>query len=331
MSLDDAGILFLQGDKFLFGFGHAQSYELAYKRYHAAAIAGLPEAQNMLGMFHENGLGKPRDTNTALYWYRLAAERGSLDASNNLGRVYQNGVGCSVDYKQAQSCYATAADAGHVDAMVNLGHMLEKGLGSAVNCVLAFRWYERAAAKEYSKGMNAIGSLYYRGVPGCVDRDAELAVTWFRKSAKLVRARARGMVLTRGQGNAHALNNLGICYEEGQGVSRDLGIAKQMYKDAAGHNHANATNNYGYLLLLERRFDTAFCQFQLALALGSADAAYNLGTLYETGCSYENGEVCLSPDAHMAVKYYKLAAAKVFFYIFYYMYECVCVCICLSI
>jgi TPR repeat protein len=84
MSLDDAGLIFLQGDKFLFGFGHAQSYELAYKRYHSAATSGLAEASNMLGLMHENGLGRAKDTNAALYWYRSSDGQHNLDASNNL-------------------------------------------------------------------------------------------------------------------------------------------------------------------------------------------------------------------------------------------------------
>jgi TPR repeat protein len=84
MSLNDAGLIYLQGDKFLFGFGHAQSYELAYKRYHTAAEAGLAEASNMLGLMHENGLGRTKDSNAALYWYRMADGKNNLDASNNL-------------------------------------------------------------------------------------------------------------------------------------------------------------------------------------------------------------------------------------------------------
>lgn len=88
LSLNDAGMIFLQGDKFLFGFGQAQSYELAYKRYHTAATAGLAEASNMLGLMHENGLGRTKDTNAALHWYRSADGKGNLDASNNLYGFY---------------------------------------------------------------------------------------------------------------------------------------------------------------------------------------------------------------------------------------------------
>lgn len=217
------------------------------------------------------------------------------------GRIYQNGKGCNVDYKMAQSFYTKAAQGGNLDAMVNLGFLLENGFGSDKNLKMAFRWYEDAASKEYSKAMNSLGSCYYKGSVA-VERNPETAVHWFRKSAKL--------------GNAHALNNLGICYEEGLGVNKDLGIAKQYYKDAAAHNHANATNNYGYMLLLEKSFDEAFRNFQLALALDSSDAAYNLGTIYETGCTYDNQENCLNADIEMSVKYYKLAAKKVSFAIF---------------
>lgn len=215
---------------------------------------------------------------------------------NLSGRVYQNGIGCNVDYKMSQSFYTKAANGGHLDAMVNLGFLLENGMGSDKNPRMAFRWYEDAASKEYSKAMNSLGSCYYKGIPG-VERNPETAVTWFRQSAKL--------------GNAHALNNLGICYEEGLGVNKDFGIAKQNYKDAAAQNHANATNNYGYMQLLEKSYDEAFRSFQLALALESSDAAYNLGNLYESGCIYDNGDICVNVDPEMAIKYYRLSAKKV--------------------
>lgn len=107
------------------------------------------------------------------------------------------------------------------------------------------------------------------------------------------------------------MNNLGICYEEGAGVCKDFGIAKQHYKEAAALSHANATNNLGYMLLLENQFDEAFRNFHLALALGSCDAAYNLGTLYETGCRH-NSELFLAQDYDMAIKYYLMASKQVF-------------------
>ncbi|KAJ3392704.1 hypothetical protein HDU92_008207 [Lobulomyces angularis] len=294
ISLDDAGKLYTQGDKFLFGYGFPQSYDLAYKRYQAAANAGFPEAFNMLGMMHENGLGQKRDMNLALQNYREAASKNCLDALNNLGRIYQNGLGCSVDYGTAQEYYTKAAEGGHLDAMVNIGYLLEHGLGSSANSEASFHWYNTAAEKGYAKAENAVGSCYYKGLVS-LKKNPEEAVKWFRKSSL--------------QGNSHAMNNLGICYEEGLGVSKDLGIAKQYYKESALLMHPSATNNYGYMLLLEHDYDEAIKNFHMSMHLGSAEGAFNLGNLYENGC-YHYSELILSTDLDMAIKYYKIAAKK---------------------
>ena len=237
ITLDDAGLLYIQGDRYLFGFGVAQSYEIAHRRYLVAARAGLPEAINMLGLMAENGLGQSKDMSLAFKWYKEASALGCLDSINNLGRIYQNGIGCAVELTAAREYYFNAANKGHLDASCNYGHFLEHGLGGEVNLQAAFQWYKLAADKNYAKGQNALGSIYHNGIQGYLEKNQEEAISLFRQAAA--------------QGNSHALNNLGICYEEGKGVAKDLGIAKQFYKEAASLKHPKATNNYGWILLLE--------------------------------------------------------------------------------
>jgi tetratricopeptide (TPR) repeat protein len=70
------------------------------------------------------------------------------------------------------------------------------------------------------------------------------------------------------QGNAHAQNNLGICYEEGLAVPRDYSKAKEYYKKASDANHPSATNNLGFIYLLERNYGEALKTFHIAAALG---------------------------------------------------------------
>lgn len=121
ISLKDATMLYLQGDKYLLGYGLPKSYDLAYKRYYTAAEAGLPEAANMLGTIFENGLGKKKDMVAAIKWYKVSASNGCSDAMNNLGRIYQCGLGVKVDYHIARQCYADGAAEGNLDCMVNMG------------------------------------------------------------------------------------------------------------------------------------------------------------------------------------------------------------------
>ena len=52
------------------------------------------------------------------------------------------------------------------------------------------------------------------------------AVEWFEKSANL--------------GHSTAMYNLGICYEEGTGVTKDVNQAREWYTKAIAQGHANA-------------------------------------------------------------------------------------------
>ncbi len=62
--------------------------------------------------------------------------------------------------------------------------------------------------------MNALGSLYYNDT-----KDFTQAAEWFKKASE--------------KGCARSLNNLGLCYEYGNGVEKDRDMAYQLYKESA--------------------------------------------------------------------------------------------------
>ncbi|TPX67337.1 hypothetical protein SpCBS45565_g03874 [Spizellomyces sp. 'palustris'] len=293
LTIDDAQKLFLQGDKYLLGFGVIRSYDIAFKRYMAAAKFGLPEAINMLGLMFEHGLGRPKDMAAAIKWYQQSANKAHPESLTNMARIHETGKGVPTDPKTAYELYLLAAEAGHLDAMCSLGNLLETGSGCTKNAAEAVRWYRVAAEQDCPRAQNALGSAYYRGIG--VAKDYGEAVVWYRRAAEC------------GDPNAH--NNLGICYEEGLGVAKDVVMAKTLYKLAAEARHSSGVNNLGYLCMTENNFMEAIRLFHLALSLGSIDAAYNLGILYETGCRDGEGAI-LNPDWEMASRYYKEAADK---------------------
>lgn len=49
------------------------------------------------------------------------------------------------------------------------------------------------------------------------------------------------------QGNAAAQHNLGVMYEQGQGVAQNYQQAVQWYQKAANQGHAKAQGNLGYM------------------------------------------------------------------------------------
>eukprot|EP01135_Chromosphaera_perkinsii_P010824 Nk52_evm19s2241 gene=Nk52_evmTU19s2241 len=288
---EDAVALCVQGDKYLFGYGLAKSYDTAFKRYMAAAKFGLPAACNMVGTMFENGLGREIDLPSAVYWYKEAAENDLGDALNNLGRLHENGKGVEKCVKTAEDYYRKAAENGHADAQANLGYLYEKGLiGLEPNYELANDWYKQSAYQGYAKGMNHYGSMYYHGL-GC-QRNPTAAVEWYRKGAS--------------QGHAPSQNNLGICYEEGAGVPKDLAMAKEMYHLSASQEYPSGLNNLGYMYLMERDYQEADRLFRIAAAKDCIDAEFNLGLMTESGHAVGSGKC----DMKNAVKFYTSAANR---------------------
>jgi TPR repeat protein len=290
---DDMKRVYLQGEKHLLGYGVPQSYEKAYSRFEIAAKNGLAEASTMLGVMCEFGLGHRKDMATAFKHYTHASNLNNADAMNHLGRLYEIGKGCEVSPKTAFGLYKRASAIGHNDATTNYAYMLEHGVGCNTNKQLAVETYKIASDAGYARAQNALGSCYYRG--SGVKKDYFMACMLFRRASD--------------QGYPHAQNNLGICFEEGNGVPKDLSQAKLHYQWASEKKHPGGTCNLGYILLLERSYLDAIEKFYIAKALGSVEACFQLGMLYENGCADRFG-VVLKQDLDMALRFYHEAGQQ---------------------
>lgn len=309
--VEGAEALCILGDKYLFGYGVNRCYDSAFKAYFKAATEfQSPEASNMLGSMYEYGLGTAINMENAIKLYTEAAELRNLEALNNLGRIYETGKGLpGKDLQKASFYYLRAAELGHADAQTNIGYLIEHSIGSTADQVSttlartgtaftqssiekAAEWYRLAAEKhDYARAQNFLGSLYYTGKGG-FRRDYQQALRLFNRAAD--------------QGNSHAQNNLGICYEEGVAVERNYEKAKQFYRKASEANHPSATNNLAFLFLLERNYGEAIKTFHIAAALGSVDALYNIGTIFEAGVLHPEGKA----EHALALRYFTEAAEK---------------------
>ena len=109
------------------------------------------------------------------------------------------------------------------------------------------------------------------------------------------------------QGDAKAQNNLGVCYEHGNGVPQDLGEAVKWYRKAAEQNDATAQNNLGICyanglgVVKDEAEAVKWCR--KAADQNLADAQYNLGICYAKGLGVVKDEV-------EAVKWYRKAAEQ---------------------
>jgi formylglycine-generating enzyme required for sulfatase activity len=120
------------------------------------------------------------------------------------------------------------------------------------------------------------------------DETLELAVDWYRKGAEA--------------GDGRAMANLGACYEQGQGVERDLKQAVDWYRKGAEAGDGRAMANLGACYEqgqgVERDLEQAVDWYRKGAEAGDGRAMANLGACYEQGQGIER-------DLEQAVDWYR--------------------------
>jgi len=193
------------------------------------------------------------------------AQAGDLPSQVALAQVYRDGIGVAADPERAFAWARRAAEAGSAGAQFGLGAMYEWGKGTAADPAQAAAWYRKAAAQGVAGAANSLGALYLQG--SGVERDPSMAVAWFRKAAEggdvpgqfnlamryfngegiaadPVAARRWLELAAAAPGNdaltssiaASSKQELGVIYEEGLGVERDLLKALRFYEEASPLN-----------------------------------------------------------------------------------------------
>ena len=109
------------------------------------------------------------------------------------------------------------------------------------------------------------------------------------------------------QGNAFAQYNLGLLYDNGQGVPKDYDQARQWYEKAAVQGHAEAQVNLGILhdygRSVPQDFKKALYWYRLSAKQGNHLAQRRLGLMYERGDG-------VPKDYVQAYMWYSLAAGN---------------------
>jgi TPR repeat protein len=186
---------------------------------------------------------------------RVAAEQGFAPAQANLGYLYAEGKGVKQDSAEAAKWYRKAAEQGWASAQANLGYLYAQGKGVKQDSAEAAKWYRKAAEQG--------------------DTDAQKALD--RISGNQCREAAE-------HGDAMAQNNLGMMYEQGQGVEQNYAEAANWYRKAAEQGLALAQCNLGFLYAkgngVEQNTVEAAKLHRQAAEQGCAPAQFMVGWLY---------------------------------------------------
>jgi len=224
-----------------------------------AVTADTVTAVDSAAAMGEMVTGVPRNYSEAMKWFKMAADNGDADAMIKIGAMYALGNGVSQDniaaeewfnkamanntdavlsialsyysgfygatkphYPEAMKWLHKGADKGNYTAMMNIGFMYCDGKGVEKNDVEANNWFSKAAQKGGKDAMETIGASFYYGNN---DKYSE-ALKWYKKAA------------AAGADNANYM--LGVMYEEGQGVTKNIDTAIIYYRKAAAAGNSAA-------------------------------------------------------------------------------------------
>jgi len=130
----------------------------------------------------------------------------------------------SVNSEAGLALYKRLARRGHIDSMVACGIILVEGLGVPPDEKEGFTWLEKAIQLDSSaQACYELGTMYYTGIDGVVEEDAEKAYELFERAAE--------------QDHTAALYMTADCLVEGEGVEISVAEAIPLFYKAAERGH----------------------------------------------------------------------------------------------
>ncbi len=296
-----------------------KQYEAAFRRYKLLADAGYPEGEEAFARCYEEGIGTPRDPARAADGYLDAAEHGSVRAAYRLGKIMElrprlsEGRGLPVFWLRIAEALGspdaayrlavrgerygltdaerffllyTAGKAGHIRATRRLvrayllGKITEKDPGAA-------RWFYRTLRRRGP--LELVFRLFLRDpearepqAPSLPDRAAGL----YRLGSDAIAQNfcttgLRLFLLSADGGSIEATCRAAASYHEGLGTPPDLDAAIALYLRAEEMGSAEAALQLGCIYEKEKHdLPEAERHYLIAAESGVAEYGYVLGDFY---------------------------------------------------
>lgn len=201
------------------------AHERALEVFTLAGEAGVAAAHTKLGDYYNFGIGPVRqDQQRAVEEYRRAMEGGDMVATSTMAIMYQLGRGVPQDFDKMIELLKASAEAGYHFSQFRLAELYLKADGIPQSLarkldlpdpIKAAEYYEMAAKQGSQEARVALEKLMDND--GMFE-DPAVRVKWLLHAAE--------------NGNAEALNKLGLMYEHGDGVEYDPARAAAYYIEA---------------------------------------------------------------------------------------------------
>ncbi len=270
------------------GKGTDKNIKKAIACYSVAARYDVKEAINSLGSFHETGNGLEKDISKAIEFYEKATSLGDSSGAFNLARCYQFGMGVDKDVSKAIDLYIESshdekdriADKFMDIDMSTLNSSDEYKIAVFLlefddeKCKSrAFDLLIDSAENGFVEAQKYLAKLFFEG-DGAVKSETLSVLFWSEVAKKDV---------------ASAIYNLGTCYYNGKGVTRNPERAFELYKKSADMMFPMAIfevgNAYekGFDGVVEPDYKKAIEYYKKGIELGNGDCMNNLAVMYMDG------------------------------------------------
>lgn len=287
---------------------------LAFNYYKSAAEKKNTLALYKLALCYDNGWGTEQNFAKAYKCYEKAAKLGHTDAMYEAGKMALGGRGTKKNLSIAYKMFNMAKDA-LPRAEFELANCLFEGLGTVRNRAAAYSHYLSALERDpkIAGAAYRLGICKLKGL-GC-EKDLQSAYEYFTLGASLGSTDAaymKGECEYFGVGTSTDLHqaaesftaslentqiepeftvpsliNLGLCYERGTGVSRDVHTALKLYKKAAEFGDPNAMYRVGHLMFsspeLKNESSSARIYILRAARKNHLSAMLTMGLFSESG------------------------------------------------
>ena len=209
-----------------------QKYQQAVTLLLPLAKSGDTESQTQLGSLYENGLGVPRNLDTARRWYESAAEQNYPRAQVNLGVLFQSGTGVSKDLTTAIYWFKKAVALNDPRAQAKLAYiyLAEPGYKQFEN--EAVELLKSSAEAGYQEAQFNFAMLLLEGERG-ITKDKTRATNLLKQSAD--------------QNNPAAMNVLAILYLRDSKTSGNIALAYELLQHSVDLGFEPARSNLAKL------------------------------------------------------------------------------------
>ena len=308
------------GGLYLKGEGVEQSNETALYWYERAAEHEHVRALNGLGAMYFQANGVQQNYTKAFHYFKRAAEKKEDgDSLFNLAHCYREGLGVNQSWEQANHwAHLAAIEFGNFGAIVALAEQYAHGNHMQESAAVAISYYKAAAA------MGEWGATPRRGFDRYLARDYSGAALEYLEAfhlgqeagasnaAYLLDRKLASWVEITGAASPSASSLLASATEE-QALSLPAPeewaalqpvVARTLYQFSYDHGASDvalALGDYHFFGTGGARANVqvAMGLYAIAAGNGNAQAAYNLGYLYEQGVGLAH------PDDARALLYYQ--------------------------